>query len=689
MLSSSSSPDIEERDSPDMDEDSGQKQETKDQAPDKGVIIFSIPDVALVGSQPHSNRIVPGSLHIVDKGHGKYMQWQRSDSPSPERSANGGRGEPAGAARSPDRSEWALLEPAVGYHHSHDNGKEDSVSMSPPAADSAEFRPRPIEVDLSEIRSLRVTERGTLCVIVQSDGSTTSPLRFPSSAHMDSFLDMVNSVTPIVRSCKDKALYLAEEQSRPARATQGTVDTLYGFARFSERLVGTGIKLVRDFHQDPRAATLTGIGKVAEIVLNRGLEDHRPEEAIADALRQHSFELEPPRLQSTQHEGFEVVTEIRLGEKRPVARQKPLTQREWDDAHDVEGRILDPDALRRRIFHGGVEPQLRASVWPFLLDCERPELTTEERRAARDQRRDDYFRMKLQWASMSEKQLTRFTGLRDRRALVEKDVTRTDRGEAFFSGTSNITLLHDILVTYCMYNFDLGYVQGMSDLLSPILFVVKDEVDAFWCFVGFMERVCGNFELTQKGMEQQFSDLHALLQVYDPTFCSYLDRNESSQMSFTFRWLLVWFKRELDWPDIQRLWEVLWTGLPCSNFVLLVALSVLVQQRSTIIESELGFSAIVKHINDLSMHIDLESSLKLAETIYGQFRDGSRVPAPVLRILDLPVPPESDAGSSPPAGSAPAAAGADSSPAGGQRSHDSSVSEDERSYEIALASQYM
>ena len=44
-----------------------------------------------------------------------------------------------------------------------------------------------------------------------------------------------------------------------------------------------------------------------------------------------------------------------------------------------------------------------------------------------------------------------------------------------------------------------------------------------------------NFERTQKGMEQQFSDLHALLQVYDPTFCSYLDRNESSQMSFTFR----------------------------------------------------------------------------------------------------------------------------------------------------------
>ena len=34
-----------------------------------------------------------------------------------------------------------------------------------------------------------------------------------------------------------------------------------------------------------------------------------------------------------------------------------------------------------------------------------------------------------------------------------------------------------------------GYVQGMSDLLSPILYVMNNEVDAFWCFVGFMDRV--------------------------------------------------------------------------------------------------------------------------------------------------------------------------------------------------------
>lgn len=33
----------------------------------------------------------------------------------------------------------------------------------------------------------------------------------------------------------------------------------------------------------------------------------------------------------------------------------------------------------------------------------------------------------------------------------------------------------------------------MSDLLSPILFVMENEVDAFWCFVSFMDQmVCGD-----------------------------------------------------------------------------------------------------------------------------------------------------------------------------------------------------
>ena len=46
-------------------------------------------------------------------------------------------------------------------------------------------------------------------------------------------------------------------------------------------------------------------------------------------------------------------------------------------------------------------------------------------------------------------------------------------------------------------------LQGMSDLVSPIFFVMGDESEAFWCFVALMERLGPNFNRDQNGMHSQ------------------------------------------------------------------------------------------------------------------------------------------------------------------------------------------
>lgn len=49
---------------------------------------------------------------------------------------------------------------------------------------------------------------------------------------------------------------------------------------------------------------------------------------------------------------------------------------------------------------------------------------------------------------------------------LEKDVNRTDRNNKFYEGLDNpgLILLHDILMTYCMYDFDLGKWWGNGEL---------------------------------------------------------------------------------------------------------------------------------------------------------------------------------------------------------------------------------
>lgn len=54
----------------------------------------------------------------------------------------------------------------------------------------------------------------------------------------------------------------------------------------------------------------------------------------------------------------------------------------------------------------------------------------------------------------------------------------------------HVDKLAEILLTYVLFEKDLGYVQGMSDLAAPLYVVMEgEEVATFWCFVEFMERM--------------------------------------------------------------------------------------------------------------------------------------------------------------------------------------------------------
>ena len=75
----------------------------------------------------------------------------------------------------------------------------------------------------------------------------------------------------------------------------------------------------------------------------------------------------------------------------------------------------------------------------------------------------------------------------------------------------------------------------MSDLLSPLLVVMGDEVEAFWAFVGYMDRVHANFSMDQAQIKAQLWQLRDLLMLVSPRLANYLEAQGADNMYFTFR----------------------------------------------------------------------------------------------------------------------------------------------------------
>lgn len=298
-------------------------------------------------------------------------------------------------------------------------------------------------------------------------------------------------------------------------------------------------------------------------------------------------------------------------------RQAPLTKEEWISYLDSEGRVVDSKELRKRIFYGGVVHELRKEVWPFLLGCYDYNSTYAEREYLRSVRKQDYEIIKLQWQSISPEQAKRFTKFRERKGLIEKDVVRTDRSFSFYDGDDNpnVNLLHDILLTYSFYNFDLGYCQGMSDYLSPLLFVMEDEFEVFWCFAALMERVGPNFNRDQSGMHAQLFALSKLVELSDSPLHNYFKQNDCLNYFFCFRWILIQFKRELQYEETMRLWEVLWTHYQSEHLHLYICVAILKRYRNKIIGEQMDFDTLLKFINGLSGQIDLDAILRDAEAL--------------------------------------------------------------------------
>jgi len=337
---------------------------------------------------------------------------------------------------------------------------------------------------------------------------------------------------------------------------------------------------------------------------------------------------------SAVDDGFSFVSTQQVAERR-----NPVTLEEWHSFFDYDsgGQLsITVQEVKDRIFHGGLEPPARPEAWLFLLGVFPWGSSKVERQSILSERQAQYYRLKRQWwEDVDRQQQDDFW--KDQLSRIEKDVLRTDRQLPIFahsdiphpdpesrfasSGANpHLEQLKDILVTYNEYNVNLGYVQGMTDLLSPLYVVLQDDSLAFIAFCEFMKRMERNFIRSQEGMRDQLQTLGHLTRFMLPALHTHLAKADSTHFFFFFRMILVWYKREFEWDDVLRLWEVLWTDYYSSQFHLFVALAVLDLNKEIIMGRLHYFDEILKYINDLGMTLDLDIVLARAEQLFIKFK---------------------------------------------------------------------
>uniref|UniRef100_A0A7C9ELW5 Rab-GAP TBC domain-containing protein n=1 Tax=Opuntia streptacantha TaxID=393608 RepID=A0A7C9ELW5_OPUST len=298
---------------------------------------------------------------------------------------------------------------------------------------------------------------------------------------------------------------------------------------------------------------------------------------------------------------------------------KTLSARKWRSAFSPDGQ-LDISKTLGRIHRGGVHPSIRGEVWEFLLGCCDPRSTYEERAELRERRREKYAQWKEECRRMfpligsgkfitapiindqgepiqdplvllettlengeggagtsaadgSGNSISRGTedAAREKVPMSKKeiqwkltlhqiglDVKRTDRALVFYEKQENLAKLWDILAVYAWIDDDVGYCQGMSDLCSPMIILLDNESDSFWCFERLMRRLRGNFRSEtgrSVGVEAQLNNLATITQVIDPKLHQHLETLGGGDYLFAIRMLMVLFRREFSFGDSLYLWE--------------------------------------------------------------------------------------------------------------------------------------
>uniref|UniRef100_A0A0D9XAI0 Rab-GAP TBC domain-containing protein n=2 Tax=Leersia perrieri TaxID=77586 RepID=A0A0D9XAI0_9ORYZ len=234
----------------------------------------------------------------------------------------------------------------------------------------------------------------------------------------------------------------------------------------------------------------------------------------------------------------------------------------------------------------------------------------------------DAIRTDPEWALLSQNraEVSREKAVQHARSVGLKDYEHLEPYMIYHAAR-----LVAVLEAYALFDPEIGYCQGMSDLLSPIIVVMEEDHEAFWCFVGFMRKARHNFRLDEAGIRRQLKIVSQIIKRKDSHLYRHLQKLQAEDCFFVYRMVVVLFRRELTFEQTLCLWEVMWADqaairagigrstwakirlhAPPTDDLLLYAIAACVlQKRKLIIERYSSMDEILRECNSMAGQLDV------------------------------------------------------------------------------------
>ncbi|XP_015240073.1 PREDICTED: USP6 N-terminal-like protein [Cyprinodon variegatus] len=202
-------------------------------------------------------------------------------------------------------------------------------------------------------------------------------------------------------------------------------------------------------------------------------------------------------------------------------------------------KYKNSDKMVKRVYKG-IPLQLRGRAWTLMLDVERTKRENEGK----------YEKMKEQ-ARLCSSEIKQ----------IDLDINRTFRNHIMFMdrfGVKQQSLFH-VLSAYSVYNTEVSYCQGMSQIAALLLMYMNEE-DAFWALSQLLtDERHGMHGFFVPG----FPKLHRFQAHHDqilskllPKLKKHMDREQMSAGIYCTKWFMQCFIDRTPFTLTLRLWDI-------------------------------------------------------------------------------------------------------------------------------------